>query len=124
MRCRQLLAAAVALAAGSDVTGEQQAENTARVLEVRPVYATVAAAVPYRQCWKLAARSTTAGGVGDPGPATRRCTLLQRDQLRREQVGFRVKYRYRGRIGTLLTGRSPAAGDRIRLRHRWRPVFF
>jgi hypothetical protein len=125
---RQLQRFAAVMTAGMflNVTGADGTATTASVLEVQPVYAAVAAYVPYRQCWRELPLDAAAKPMASlaQAPAVRRCILLQRSQLYQEQVGFRVKYRYRGRVGTLLTGLPPETGDRIGLRHHWRPIFF
>ncbi|MBT8428676.1 MAG: glycine zipper 2TM domain-containing protein, partial [Gammaproteobacteria bacterium] len=50
------------------------------------------------------------------------CETRDRTEIREALVGYRVKYRYRGRIYHVRTDDHP--GDRIRVDHRMRPVHF
>jgi uncharacterized protein YcfJ len=52
----------------------------------------------------------------------RRCETLDRTEIREARVGYRVKYRYRGRIYHVRTDDHP--GDRIRVDRRMHPVHF
>ena len=52
----------------------------------------------------------------------RHCETLDRTEIREALVGYRVKYRYRGRIYHVRTDDHP--GDRIRVDRRMHPVHF
>lgn len=97
-----------------------------QVLEVEPVYAPVSARVTQQHCWKeRPSTGTSPGGEPANGPAAdfrRRCTAVQTTESRQEQVGYRVKYRYRGRICRTQTERHP--GKRIHVHHDLQPIHF
>ena len=118
------IALTAVLAAQADDTTATAAFG--EVLEVAPVYAAVGTRVVLRQCWKErrypgATPAGTTLVTAEP-VLRRRCTRIHRVQSRREQVGYRVKYRYQGRIGQTQTERHP--GRRIRVRHDLRPIHF
>ena len=97
-----------------------------QVLEVEPLYASVSARVPRQHCWKERPPAATPPGAEPANEAAadvhRRCTRVHTTQSRLEQVGYRVKYRYRGRICRTQTKQHP--GQRIRVRHDLQPIHF
>ena len=97
-----------------------------QVLEVEPVFAPVSARVTRQHCWKERPLAATPPGGGPASTAAvdvrRRCTEVHTTQSRREKVGYRVKYRYRGRICRTQTERHP--GQRIRVHHDLQPIHF
>ena len=96
------------------------------VLEIEPVFAPVSARVIRLHCWKVRPFADTpqdgdfAGGAA--ADYRRRCTPVHTTEARQEQVGYRVKYRYRGRICRTQTERHP--GQRIHVHHDLQPIHF
>lgn len=78
--------------------------------------AVVGAAVGYR------AGPGMAGVISDSQWSYRHCETVERVETREELLGYRVKYRYRGRIYHARTDHHP--GDRIRVGHGARLVRF
>ena len=107
---------AVAAILTTQVDATTATPDFGQVLEVEPVYAPVSARVTRLHCWRERPFTAT------PADARRRCTQVHTTQSRREQVGYRVKYRYRGRICRTQNERHP--GQRIRVHHDLRPIHF
>lgn len=61
-------------------------------------------------------------GLGEDGRRAHRCATLAHAETREEQAGYRVKYRYRGRIYHTETAHDP--GEWIRVDGRLRPTHF
>jgi len=110
----QLITVAAVLAAQAHVSMATPA--FARVLEVDPVYAPVGAPVARRHCWKERDHADKASAF------LRRCTRVYTLESRREQVGYRVKYWYQGRVCRTQTEGHP--GQRIRVHHDLQPIHF
>lgn len=93
-------------------------DDLARVLDVTPVYDRVRVTVPQRHCWKEHDQAAADGSAA----LRRRCTTVDSTELREEQVGYLVRYLYRGRIGRMRTQFHP--GERIRLQYDLQAIHF
>ena len=91
------------------------------VLAVEPAFAMVKVTTPRRHCWRIQIPPVAADTPAE-GRVVRRCAPVSAVELREEQVGYRVKYRYRGRTGEVMTRQHP--GERIQVRYPLRPVYF
>ena len=119
MRIAHLLGISMVATCGTAGPATVDSTGVATVLAVTPEYATVTTHLDRQQCWQVRRLSKQALAEG---LSERHCFTRTEPQLRREQVGFRVKYRYRGRIGEIVTGQPP--GDRLRLAYQLDPVHF
>ena len=115
----QYITAAVVLAAQADATTATPVFG--QVLAVDPVFAPVGTRVMHRQCWKESTFADAQPGGAAPA-VRRRCTGVQTTRSSREQIGYRVKYRYRGRLCSVQTDRPP--GQRIRVHYDLQPIHF
>lgn len=115
--------AVLATAAGTATAATAAHIGYAEVLSVAPVYERVLTPVSQRQCWKR--RMTAApAGTRDTGSdaVARHCVTAWQPAWRQALTGYRVKYRYRGRIGTTRTDQHP--GERIRVQPRLEAIHF